>query len=147
MKISDILNVADVITLDDISSKRELLQNLTTQAAKTANVDGRTLFDVVLERENLGTTAFGKGTALPHGRIPELNKIQTVFAKVNGGADFDAADGQKVDLVFMLLSPENSGADHLMALAEMSKLIKNESTCSKLRKATSSSEIYKILTE
>ena len=72
MKISDILNVADVITLDDISSKRELLQNLTTQAAKTANVDGRTLFDVVLERENLGTTAFGKGTALPH--------LQTVVA-------------------------------------------------------------------
>ncbi len=147
MKISDILKSSDVLVLNDVANKRQLLKDLAEQAAKSSNVDARTLFDVVLERENLGSTAFGKGTALPHGRIPELDKTQTVFAKISNGTDFDAADGQKVDLVFMLLSPENSGADHLTALAEISRIIKSEEACAKLRKATTEAEIYKILTE
>ena len=147
MKISDILKSSDVLVLDEAANKRQLLSILEEQAAKSSNVDGRTLFDVVLERENLGSTAFGKGTALPHGRIPELKQTQAVFAKVKGGTDFDAADGQKTDLFFMLLSPENSGADHLTALAEISRIIKNDAICAQLRKAANAAEIYKILTE
>ncbi len=147
MKISDILNATDVLILDQIQSKRQLLRDLAEQAAKTANVDARTLFDVVLERENLGSTAFGKGTAVPHGRIPALKHTQAVFARVNGGTDFDAVDGQKVDLVFMLLTPENSGADHLSALSEISGIMRSESECSKLRKAATAADIYKILAE
>lgn len=147
MKISDILNSSDVLILENIPNKRQLLKDLAEQAAKSSNVDARTLFDVVLERENLGSTAFGKGTALPHGRIPELSRTQAVFARINGGTDFDAADGQKADLIFMLLSPENSGADHLTALSEISRMIKNEAACAKLRQAADTAEIYKILTE
>jgi len=147
MKISDILKSSDVLVLNDVANKRQLLGVLAEQAAKSSNIDGRTLFDVVLERENLGSTAFGKGTALPHGRIPDLERTQAVFAKVNGGTDFDAADGQKADLVFMLLSPENSGADHLTALAEISRIIKNEAVCARLRQAADTAEIYRILTE
>lgn len=147
MKISDILKSSDVLILNDVQNKRQLLKDLAEQAAKSSNVDARTLFDVVLERENLGSTAFGKGTALPHGRIPELDRTQAVFAKINGGTDFEAADEQKTDLVFMLLSPENSGADHLTALSEISRIIKNEAVCAKLRQATNAAEIYKILTE
>lgn len=146
MKISDILNSADVLVIDDNVSKRQLLEILSEQAAKSSNVDARTLFDILLERENLGTTAFGKGTALPHGRVPELKATQAVFAKIKNGADFEAADGQKVDLVFMLLSPENSGADHLTALAAISKILKDEELCAKLRKASDTKHIYALLT-
>lgn len=146
MKISDILSATDVVILNDEISKRQLLQNLAAQAAKSSNVDARTLFDVVLERENLGTTAFGKGTALPHGRIPDLSRTQAVFARVNGGTDFDAIDGKKADLFFMLLSPENSGADHLTALAEISKILKSESICAQLRSAKNPADLYRILT-
>lgn len=147
MKLSDILHATDVLVLDGVSSKRQLLQDLADHAAKTAGVDARTLFDVVLERENLGTTAMGKGIALPHARVPSLKHTQALFAKVKGGVDFEAEDQKKADLVFMLLSPEDSGADHLNALAEISRVIKSDTECDKLRKATSSAEIYKILSE
>ncbi len=147
MKLSDILHATDVLVLDGVSSKRQLLQDLADHAAKTAGVDARTLFDVVLERENLGTTAMGKGIALPHARVPSLKHTQALFAKVKGGVDFEAEDQKKADLVFMLLSPEDSGADHLNALAEISRVMKSDTECAKLRKATSSAEIYKILSE
>ena len=145
MNISDILKATDVLILDKTSSKIEVLQVLTEHAAKTSKVDARSLLDVVLERENLGNTAFGKGVALPHGRIPALKQTQALFAKINGGVDFDAVDGKKVDLVFMLLSPENSGADHLTALSAISGIVKNDAACAKLRKATNPTDIYKIL--
>ena len=145
MKIFDILRPDNVSVMEEVASKRDLLQILTQNAAKTCKVDARTLFDVVLERESLGSTAFGKGTALPHGRIPELSKTIAVFAKVTNGVDFEAGDEKSVDLVFMLLSPENSGADHLQALAEISAVLRNENLCAKLRKATTADEIYKIL--
>lgn len=147
MKLSDILHATDVLVLDSVSSKRQLLQDLADHAAKTAGVDARTLFDVVLERENLGTTAMGKGIALPHARVPSLKHTQALFAKVKDGVDFEAEDQKKADLVFMLLSPEDSGADHLNALAEISRVMKSDTECAKLRKATSSAEIYKILSE
>ena len=147
MKLSDILHATDVLVLDGVKSKRQLLQDLADHAAKTAGVDARTLFDVVLERENLGTTAMGKGIAVPHARVPSLKRTQALFAKVKGGVDFEAQDERKADLIFLLLSPEDSGADHLNALAEISRIVKSDTECAKLRKASSSSEIYKILSE
>ncbi len=147
MKISDILQAGDVLVLDGVSSKRELIQGLADHAAKTAKVDARTLFDAVLERENLGTTAMGKGIALPHARVTALKHTQGLFAKIKGGVEFDAADEKKVDLVFLLLSPEDSGADHLNALAEISKIMKSDTECAKIRRATNSADIYKILSE
>lgn len=147
MKISDILQKNDVLVLNEVNSKRQLLQDLADYAAKTAGVDARTLFDVILERENLGTTAMGKGIALPHARVPALERTQALFAKVNDGVDFDADDEKKVDLVFLLLSPEDSGADHLNALAEISRIMKSDVECAKIRKASTPEEIYKILSE
>lgn len=146
MKISDILSASDVMILDEVSSKRQLLQDLTAQATKSAKVDARILFDIVWERENLGSTALGKGVALPHGRIPDLKRTQALFAKVKSGVDFDEHN-TRTDLVFMLLSPENSGADHLEALSKISGIIRNEAECSKLRQAKTATEIYNILTK
>ncbi len=146
MKISDILTNNDILLIDNADSKKQLLKQMSIKIAEGTNIDGRSAFDVIVERENLGSTAFGGGTALPHGRIPGLKKLKGVFAKLNKGIDFDASDNQPVDLLFMLISPENSGADHLSALAQISRIIKDDKSCEKIRKAKSPEEIYRILT-
>ncbi len=147
MKISDLLSVDNILLLDEATSKRQLLQNLTTRAANITNVDSRTVFDIVLERENLGSTNFSGGIGIPHGRIPMLNKVHGVFAKLNKPVNYNSVDDSHVDLVFLLVSPENSGADHLDALSEVAKTLKNEETCKKIRSASSINEIHNILTK
>lgn len=145
MKISDIITVKNIVLLDDAVTKRQLIQELASKAAKVLGIDERTLFDIVWERENLGSTGFGNGAALPHGRIPGLEKLGGIFARLSNPVDFDAADRQPVDLVFLLLSPENSGADHLSALAQISRIIKDENCRNQLRQAKNEEEVYKIL--
>ncbi len=147
MKISDILTDNDVIIINNAASKRQLLKEMSIKIAEGTGIDDRSMFDIILERENLGATAFGGGTAVPHGRIPELKHLKGLFAKLQKGIDFEADDNQPVDLVFMLVSPENSGADHLSALAQISKIIKDEEVCDQLRNAESTKEIYRILTQ
>lgn len=120
MNISDIMTEKNVLIGIKANSKRELLQEIAAQAAKLTGLDERTVFDTLLERENLGSTGFGGGTALPHGRFANLDKVQAVFAQLASPLDFDALlTASPVDLVFALLSPEGSGADHLTALARI----------------------------
>ena len=145
MKISDILRPNDVLLIDNVDTKRQLLEKMSAAIAQGTKIDAMTMFDIVWERENLGTTAFGGGTALPHGRIPGLDNVKGMFAKLGKGLDFEAKDGKEVDLVFMLISPENSGADHLSALAQISKIVKDEKNCEKIRQAQTVAEIYQIL--
>jgi PTS system nitrogen regulatory IIA component len=89
----------------------------------------------------------GQGIAIPHGRMAEVGRITGVFARLESGLDYEAVDGQPVDLVFMLLAPENAGADHLKALARVSRLLRNQATCEKLRAANTAEAIYAILTD
>lgn len=145
MKISDIMTTNSVFVGIKVSSKRELLQEVAEKASQIAGLDCRTVFDALLERENLGSTGFGGGTALPHGRFADLNQVHGIFVKTASPIDFDAIDGKPVDLVFVLLSPEGSGADHLTALAKVSRVLKDESLCSKLRQISSTEEIYALL--
>lgn len=145
MKISDIMTEKNVVLGVKALSKRQLLQDLAQKASEITGINERTLFDIVLERENLGSTGFGSGTALPHGRIPDLDKVYGFFAKLSAPLDFEAIDSKPVDLVFLLLSPEGSGADHLTALAQVSRILKDEATCEKLRQADSAEKIYSLL--
>ncbi len=145
MKISDILTNSDVIILDGGVSKRQFLQDISNKLAENIGVDGRAMFDIIAEREHLGSTGFGGGTALPHGRVPGLKRLKAIFAKLNKGIDFEADDNQPVDLFFILVSPENSGADHLSALAQISKIIKDKERCDKIREAKSCNDIYQLL--
>ena len=145
------MNIADIISkkavLDNVqaTSKRELIQVLSNKIANLANVDERVVFDAVWERENLGSTGYGDGVAFPHARIEGLEKVSAMFARLDEPVDFDSLDGKPVDLVFLLISPENSGADHLTALASLSRVLKTEGSCEKLRKARSIDELYTIL--
>ena len=137
MKISDILTDSDVVIIDEVDSKKQLLKQMSMKIAEGTDIDARNMFDIIVERENLGSTGFGGGAALPHGRVPGLKQIKGVFARLNKGVDFNASDDKPVDLFFMLVSPENSGADHLSALAQISRVIKDEDCCDNIRKAQS----------
>ncbi|MBQ8662072.1 MAG: PTS sugar transporter subunit IIA [Alphaproteobacteria bacterium] len=145
------MNIADIMTEKNIfigiksNSKREFLQELSSHAAEQTGLDERTIFDNLLERENLGSTGFGGGTALPHGRFEGLNRVYAFLAKPTAPLDFDAIDGKPVDLVFALLSPEGNGADHLTALAKLSRILKDEALCQKLRQMYKPVELFALL--
>ena len=145
MKLSEIMSEKSILMGLKSNSKRQLLQDFAVKAAEITGLNERTIFDTIMERENLGSTGFGEGTALPHGRFEGLNRVYGLFARLNSPVDFEAIDGKPVDLIFMLLSPEGNGADHLTALAQASRFLKDESTRNKLRQISSSQEIYALL--
>lgn len=146
MRLSEIMSVNSVVLSVKANNKRQLLQDLAQKASELTGINDRTIFDTILERENLGSTGFGGGTALPHGRLSELQEVFCLFVRLNSPIDFDAIDNKPVDLVFLLLSPESNGADHLTALAQISRILKDEETCTKLRAADSKEEIHALLT-
>ncbi len=147
MKISDILSQNTIVTSVKAATKRQLLGEMAAKLARHENIDFHAVEDAMIERENLGSTGLGGGIAFPHARIDGAKRVKAYFTKLSSPIDFDAVDGEKVDLVFMLVSPENSGADHLEAMATLSKAMRNKTMCAKLRKATTKDEIYKILTK
>lgn len=146
MRLSEIMSANSVVLSLKANNKRQLLQALAQKASELTGINDRTIFDTILERENLGSTGFGGGTALPHGRLSELQEVFGLFVRLNSPIDFDAIDNKPVDLVFLLLSPESNGADHLTALAQISRILKDEETCAKLRAASSKEEIQALLT-
>lgn len=145
MEISEILSEDMVLANVEAENKRSLLEKLSSYVAEKENMDKNPIFEAILERENLGSTGYGDGVAFPHARIDGLNKVITVFARLDKGVDYDSLDSHPVDLVAFLLSPEKSGEDHLRALAVMSRVLKDEETCRQIRTAKSSHEIYLAL--
>jgi PTS system nitrogen regulatory IIA component len=100
---------------------------------------------VLLQREKLGTTAVGYGVAIPHGKLPKLEKMFGLFARLERGIDFEAMDGQQVDLMFLLLAPEGAGADHLKALARVARLLRDQDVANKLRASRDAESLYAVL--
>ncbi|WP_042689479.1 PTS IIA-like nitrogen regulatory protein PtsN [Azospirillum sp. B506] len=128
-------------------NKKQALQEMARKASELTGQHERAIFDVLLERERLGTTGVGHGIAIPHGKLPSLDRVHGVFARVERPIDFDAIDEQPVDLIFLLLAPEQAGADHLKALARVSRLLRDQSMCEKLRGAQSGDAMYALLTQ
>jgi nitrogen PTS system EIIA component len=146
MEIEDLITPESVIPRLRASSKKQVLQELAKRAAETTGLPERAIFDVLLERERLGTTGVGDGIAIPHGKLAELQRLHGLFARLETAVDFDAVDDQPVDLIFLLLAPEGAGADHLKALARVSRLLRDRSTCEKLRGADKADALYALLT-
>lgn len=146
MKIEDILNQRCVVTSLQASSKKHALQELARKASEATGLVERVVLDVLLERERLGTTGIGGGIAIPHGKLPDLDKLYGCFARLETPIDFDSVDNEPVDLIFLLLAPESAGADHLKALARISRVLRNAAHCDKLRIAAGSDKIYSLLT-
>ena len=147
MNISDVLAPDAVIAALKVNGKKQLLQELAARAAQLTGIPERKIFESLNERERLGSTGVGQGIAIPHSRVADLKGIVGVFARLESPIDYNAVDKQPVDLVFMLLAPEGAGADHLKALARVSRLLRNQQACEKLRAATKPEAIYAILTE
>ena len=147
MEIEDLITPESVIARLRATSKKHVLQELAKRAAETTGLPERAIFDVLLERERLGTTGVGDGIAIPHGKLAELNRLHGLFARLDTAVDFDAVDDQPVDLIFLLLAPEGAGADHLKALARVSRLLRDKSVCEKLRGADQTDAIYALLTD
>lgn len=145
MGISDILSEDMVLAGVEAGNKRGLLEQLSDFVAEKENIDKNSIFEAILERENLGSTGYGDGIAFPHARIEGLDKVIAVFARLDKGIDYDSLDSHPVDLIAFLLSPEKSGEDHLQALAVMSRVLKDAETCRKIREAKSAHEIYLAL--
>lgn len=147
MSIANLIKEKNIFLNLKSGSKREFLSDVAQHASGICGIDALTIFDTIMERENLGSTGFGGGTAIPHGRFIELDKPFVFFARPSYPVEFDSVDNRPVDIAFMLISPENAGADHLTALAVLSRILKDEAICSKLRQMDTATEIAALLSE
>ena len=147
MHLSDFISPDSVLPSLRVKSKKQLLQELSSRAARRTGLPERVIFDVLLQRERLGSTGLGQGIAIPHGKIPGLKSIVGIFVRLAVPVDFEAVDGEPVDLVFLLLAPEGAGADHLKALARISRLLREGSAVEKLRASRDAAALYAVLTE
>jgi PTS system nitrogen regulatory IIA component len=143
----DILLPDGVVGSLRASTKKTLLQDLARIAAGKVGLDARIVFEAIMERERLGSTGFGSGVAIPHARLSGLEQIVGVFARLAEPIDVDAIDGAPADLVFLLLAPEDAGADHLRALARVSRAFRRPELRERLRGAPSEDALLAILTE
>jgi PTS system nitrogen regulatory IIA component len=129
------------------TSKKQVLQELARKAASLTQQGEEAIFEVLCEREKLGTTGIGHGIAIPHGKLPGLDRVYGVFARLERPVDFDAIDDQPVDLIFLLLAPANCGADHLKALAKVSRMLRDRILCEKVRGSTSCDAIFALMNQ
>ncbi|MFZ0695142.1 MAG: PTS IIA-like nitrogen regulatory protein PtsN [Alphaproteobacteria bacterium] len=147
MEINELITPECVVSHLKATSKKQALQELSKKMAEISGRSEREIFDVLLERERLGTTGVGMGIAIPHGKLPGLDRLYALFAKLERPIEFDSIDEQPVDLIFLLLAPETAGADHLKALARVSRLLRNKGICEKLRGTESADALYALITE
>ncbi|MGI8853102.1 MAG: PTS sugar transporter subunit IIA [Methyloceanibacter sp.] len=147
MHLGDLISPEAVIPSLKVKTKKQLLQELSARTGRLTGLSGRDIFDVLWQRERLGSTGLGHGVAIPHAKHPGIKRIVGVFARLAEPVDFDAMDGDKVDIVFLLLAPEGAGADHLKALACISRLLRDGQAVEKLRVSRDEAALYAVLTE
>lgn len=142
--LSDLLAPDAIVSTLAVRNKKALFQNLATVAARDSSLDPRLVVERLAERERLGSTGFGGGVAIPHGKIDGLTKVVGIFARLAAPIDFNAIDDMPVDLVFVLLSPPDAGVEHLKALARVSRRMRDRAFVAKLRGAGSEDALYAL---
>ncbi len=147
MELSNIIATNAVNGHLKVTSKKRLMQEIAEMAQDVCGLTSKETFNALQERELLGPTGMGRGVAIPHARMPGLNNVIGLFIKLDKPIEFEAVDKEPVDLVFALFAPENAGAEHLKALARVSRTLRDPDTCAKLRSTEEPSAIYAILTE
>ena len=131
----------------EAGTKKQALQEMAKMAAPITGLDEHVIFDVLFAREKLGTTGVGQGIAIPHGKVENLKQVYGFFARLAQPINFEAIDEKQVDLMFMLLAPHDAGADHLKALAKVSRMFRDPEFCSSLRKSDNAKTLYSLLAE
>jgi PTS system nitrogen regulatory IIA component len=145
MALADILHADGILPSLRAQTKKQLLIELAACASKLTGIPEREIFEVVLQREKLGSTGVGGGIAIPHGKLKSLDRITGVFARLDTPVDFESLDDQPVDLVFMLLAPEGAGADHLKALSRIARVLRDPDLVARLRASDTVSAISACL--
>jgi nitrogen PTS system EIIA component len=146
MPVNDLLTPSAVLPALKVNGKKQALQELAAKAAELTGQNERAVLEVLVQREKLGSTAVGNGIAIPHGKLPKLDRLFGLFARLGRPIDFEALDNQPVDLVFLLLAPEGAGADHLKALAQVARLLRDPAIARKLRESEDAEALYAVLT-
>jgi PTS system nitrogen regulatory IIA component len=146
MPLDDLLAAHAVLPALKVKNKKQALQELSAQAAQACGREAREIFEVLLQRERLGSTGIGNGVAIPHGKLARLERLCGLFARLERPVDFDSLDGEPVDLIFLLLAPEGAGADHLKALARIARILRDERVAEQLRAARDENAIRALLT-
>ena len=147
MHLGDLISPEAVLRSLKPKSKKQLLEELSARAARISGLPERDIFDVLWQREQLGSTGLGQGVAIPHGKLGGLKQIVGLFAQLSEPVEFDAVDGKPVDIVFLLLAPEGAGADHLKSLARISRLLREKGSVEKLRASKDAAALYAVLTQ
>ena len=146
MLLTDLVAPNAIIPALKVNGKKQAIQELAARAAELTGQNERAVFDILMQREKLGSTGVGNGIAIPHGKLPKFTRLFGLFARLDRAVDFEALDGQPVDLVFLLLAPETAGADHLKALARVARLLRDPQVAHKLRESRDAEALYAVLT-
>ncbi len=145
-ELSDLLGPEAVVASLAVPNKKALFQQLAAIAGRIVEIDPKVVVERLGDRERLGSTGFGGGVAIPHGKIDGLERVVGVFARLAQPIDFNAIDDMPVDLVFLLLSPPDAGVEHLKALARVSRRLRDRAFVAKLRGAASEDALYALFT-
>ncbi|HVV79103.1 MAG TPA: PTS IIA-like nitrogen regulatory protein PtsN [Pseudolabrys sp.] len=145
MPLTDIIAPNAIIPALKVNNKKQAIQELSAQAAKLTGLSERAILEVLQQRERLGSTAVGNGVAIPHGKLAKLGRLFGLFARLEKPIEFEALDGEKVDLIFLLLAPEGAGADHLKALAKIARLLRDPEIARKLRESQDIDALHAVL--
>jgi nitrogen PTS system EIIA component len=145
MELGDLVTRDAVIASLQASSKKQVLLELAQKAGLHTGLDQREIFEALLQRERLGSTGFGRGVAIPHVKLRNLERTVCLFARLQPSVDYEALDGEPVDLIFLLLSPEHASGDHLKTLARISRLVREPKTIERLRNARDAAAIHSAL--
>lgn len=130
-----------------VGNKKTALHEISRVAGRLVGRDERDIFETLLQRERLGSTGIGDGIAIPHGKLPRLDRLFGLIARVEKPIDFESLDGRPVDLLFLLLAPEGAGADHLKALARVARVLRDPSILERIRATRDADALYAVLTQ
>src|SRR5215831_3179471 len=145
MPLSDLVAPHAVVPALKVNSKKQAIQELALRAAELTGRGEREILEILQQREKLGSTGIGNGIAIPHGKLAKLERLFGLFARLDRPIEFEALDGQPVDLIFLLLAPEGAGADHLKALARVARLLRDPAVAHKLRASEDAEALYAVL--
>lgn len=145
MNLSGLITPEAIIPVLKANSKKQVLKILAEKAADLTGLDERVVFDIILQREKLGSTGVGSGIAIPHGKLPGIDQIVGIFARLERPVDFETLDDEPIDLVFLFLAPENAGADHLKALSQIARVLRCPDVVQKLRNTRDVNALYALL--
>jgi len=147
MSLHDLIEPNAILPSLKVSTRKQALQELSERAAEVSGLPAREIFDALLQRERLGSTGVGGGIAIPHGKLPRVSRMIGLFARLERPIDYEALDGEPVDLIFLLLAPESAGADHLKALSRVARALRDSRLTALLRATRDASGLYLLLTQ